>query len=82
MSRSNYDKPLSVTGEELKKCAGYASCISVRIYNLIREVGHGNLTADNALHQLVEDVKNASDLCDRLLELSDSIPWDGKGTKK
>lgn len=82
MSRSNHDKTLSVTGENLNKCACVASCIAVRMYNIIREVGNGELTADNALHQLIEDMKNARDLHDMLLELSESIPWDGEGTEK
>lgn len=73
---------MSITGEEINKCACDASCISVRIYNLIREVGQGKLTADNALHQLVEDMKNARDLHNRLLKLSESIPWDGKDDEK
>lgn len=73
---------MSVTGEELNKCACSASCIAVRMYNIIREVGYGKLSADNALHQLVEDIKNVRDLHDRLLELSESIPWDRKETKK
>lgn len=73
---------MKVTGEELNKCAGVASCIAVRIYNIIRDVGHGNLTADNALHQLIEDMKNARELSDSLLEMANSIPWDGKGAKK
>ena len=40
------------------ECLGLAErafCTSTRIYNIIRDVGSGNLTADNALHQLVED---------------------------
>lgn len=73
---------MKVTGEELNKCAGVASCIAVRIYNIIREVGQGKLTADNALHRLIEDMKNARDLSDKLLEMSESIPWDGEEVKK
>ena len=73
---------MKVTGDELNKCAGVASSVAVRMYNIIREVGHGNLTADNALHQLVEDMKNIRDLSDRLLMMSESIPWDGKGAVK
>ena len=69
---------MKVTGEDLNRCATVASCIAVRLYNIIRDVGHGNLTADNALHQLVEDMKNASELSDSLLKMSESIPWDGK----
>ena len=73
---------MSITREELNNCACCASCISVRIYNIIREVGREELTADNALHQLVEDMKNARDLSNKLLKMSESIPWDGNGTEK
>ena len=72
---------MKVTGEDLNRCAEVASCIAVRLYNIIRDVGHGNLTADNALHQLVEDMKNASELSKSLLEMSESIPWNGKEKK-
>ena len=73
---------MKVTGEDLNRCATVASCIAVRLYNIIRDVGHGNLTADNALHQLVEDTKNARELSDSLLEMARSIPWDGNEEKK
>lgn len=73
---------MSITGEELNRCACDASCISVRIYNIIREVGQGKLTADNALHQLVEDMKNVRDLSNKLLKMSEAIPWDENGTEK
>ena len=73
---------MKVTGEDLNRCATVASCIAVRLYNIIRDVGHGNLTADNALHQLIEDTKNALDLRDSLLEMARSIPWDGKEERK
>ena len=53
---------MKVTGEDLNRCATVASCIAVRLYNIIRDVGHGNLTADNALHQLIEDMNNAREL--------------------
>ena len=73
---------MKVTGEDLNKCACVASCVAVRLYNIIRDVGHGNLTADNALHQLVEDVNNVRELSNSLLEMSESIPCDGKEEKK
>lgn len=41
--------------DECLRLSGRASCTAVRIYNIIREVGRGELSADNALHQLVED---------------------------
>ena len=73
---------MKVTGEDLNRCATVASCIAVRLYNIIRDVGRGNLTADNALHQMVEDTKNARELSDGLLKMSESIPWDGKDENK
>lgn len=66
---------MKVTGEKLNRCAGIAHTISVRIYNIIREVGHGELTADNALHKLVEDIKNARELGNDLLEMSEKLSW-------
>lgn len=35
--------------------SGRAHCTEVRLYNLIRQVGRGQITADNALHQIMED---------------------------
>ena len=73
---------MKVTGGDLNRCATVASCIAVRLYNIIRDVGHGNLTADNALHQLIEDMNNARELRDSLLEMANSIPLGGEGEKK
>ena len=73
---------MKVTGEDLNRCACVASCIAVRLYSIIRDVGHGNLTADNALHQLIEDMNNARELRDSLLEMANSIPLGGEGEKK
>ena len=73
---------MKVTGEDLNRCACVASCIAVRLYNIIRDVGHGNLTADNALHQLIEDMNNARELRDSLLEMSNSIPLGGEEVAK
>ena len=73
---------MKVTGEELNRCACAVNCIAVRLYNIIRDVGHGNLTADNALHQLIEDIKNARELSDSLLKMSESIPWDVNDANK
>ena len=72
---------MKVTGEDLNRCASVASCVAGRMYNIIRDVGHGNLTADNALHQLVEDMNNVRELSNSLLEMSESVPWDGKEEK-
>ena len=65
---------ISVTGDDLNKLACVANCIAVRLYSIIRDVGRGNLTADNALHQLIEDMNNARELRDKLIEMSESIP--------
>lgn len=46
------------------------STIAVKIYNLIREVGHKKLSADNALHQLIEEYVKLHDVSDRLTELA------------
>ena len=73
---------MKVTGGDLNRCATVASCIAVRLYNIIRDVGHGNLTADNALHQLVEDTKNARELSDSLLEMANSIPLGGERARR
>jgi hypothetical protein len=49
------------------------SSVAVRIYDLIRGVGYGELTADNALHQLIEEYKNLNSITDRLNELADAF---------
>ena len=73
---------MKVTGEDLNRCATVASCIAARLYNIIRDVGHGNLTADNALHQLIEDMNNARELRDSLLEIANSISLGGEVANK
>ena len=40
--------------DEFMKMSFYLSASAGEIYNLIREVGRGELTADNALHQMIE----------------------------
>jgi len=52
------------------------SCSAVRIYNIIRGVGRGELTADNALHQLVEDYHDLLILSNDIEKLADEF---GKG---
>lgn len=52
------------------KLAGRAHCSAVRIYDIIRAVGRGELTADNALHQLVEDYHDLRDLGDLLMDFA------------
>lgn len=46
------------------------STVAVKIYNLIREVGRKKLSADNALHQLIEEYVRLIDISDRLTELA------------
>lgn len=58
------------------ECLGLASeahSVAVRIYNIIREVGYDKLTADNALHQLVEDYANLHRLGDKISKLAEWI---------
>lgn len=50
-----------------------AHCSSTRIYNIIRAVGRGELTADNALHQLVEDYHDLRQLGNDLIDLAKQI---------
>ena len=65
------------------KCASQIHCVAVRIYNLIREVGHGELSADNALHQMVEDYKVLKDIADGVSGIADTIEAaQGKGGAK
>ena len=62
-------KPLAK--DELEKIAGRVIGSSVRIYNAIRAVGYGELTADNALHQLVEDYHDLCAIADDINALID-----------
>ena len=57
------------------------SCSAVRIYNMIRAVGLGELTADNALHQLVEDYHDLAALSDALNEFADELGEDEKAKR-
>ena len=52
--------------------------LSTRIYNIIREVGRGELTADNALHQLVEDYHDLKILSDKICSIADYLQKEGK----
>lgn len=47
-------EPIDVV-DECHKIHGEASCSAVRIYNRIRQVGRGELTANNALHLMIEE---------------------------
>jgi hypothetical protein len=51
----------------------HASTSAVRIYNLIREVGRGGLTADNALHQRIEEYHNLKVISKESSELADYL---------
>lgn len=64
--------------DDALKCASQIECVAVRIYNLIREVGYGNISADNALHQMVEDYKRLKDIANDVSGLADYI----EGMKK
>lgn len=58
---------------DVLKIATTANCIAVKIYNVIREVGHKQLSADNALHQMIEDYKQLHDLGGRAMEVADVL---------
>ena len=64
--------------DECLKLGSQASCTAVRIYNIIREVGRGELTADNALHQLVEDYHDLQILSDKISSIADYLQKEGK----
>lgn len=49
------------------------SSVAVKIYNLIRDVGYGKLTADNALHQMIEVHNNINTVRNRLYKLFDEL---------
>ena len=49
------------------------SSVAVAIYNLIREVGKGKITADNALHLMIEEYKRLCDITDRLGKLAEVL---------
>lgn len=55
------------------KISCHASTSAVRIYNLIRAVGHGELTADNALHQMIEEYHNLKGISKESSELADYL---------
>ena len=60
----------------IDKCLKFAcrtSCIAERIYDMIRGVGKGDLLADNALHLMIEDYKNLSEISDGLTKLANTI---------
>lgn len=69
--REEISKAKLPTKDELEKIAGRVIGVSVRIYNAIRAVGYGELTADNALHQLVEDYHDLCAIADDIDALAD-----------
>lgn len=56
--------------DEILRLASRVDCSAVRIYNIIREVGRGEITADNALHQLVEDYHDLQIISDEIANLN------------
>ena len=56
--------------DEILRLASRVDCTAVRIYNIIREVGRGEITADNALHQLVEDYHDLQIISDAIANLN------------
>ena len=55
-------KAMNGTIDKCRESAGRISCIAVRIYSMIRDVGRGVLSADNALHLMIEDYKDLRDI--------------------
>lgn len=66
--------------DECLKISSYASTSAVRIYNLIRKVGCGELTADHALHQMIEDYHNLKAIAKKAFALANYLEKKG-GTK-
>lgn len=54
------------------------STVAVAIYDLIREVGRGEITADNALHLMIEEYKRLHDITDRLDKLANALEEEEK----
>lgn len=55
------------------RLVGRIETTKVRIYNIIRNVGYGKLSADRALHQLVEDYHQLGVTAQAMSELADRI---------
>lgn len=75
---SNVDKGDSdpCQAHAIDMCLSLASrvqCVKVRIYNFIRDVGRGEITADNALHCIVEDYKVLGDIGEELSRMADTL---------
>lgn len=63
---------------ECMSLAARAHAAATRIYNIIRSVGSGELTADNALHQLVEDYAELRRLGLDIRKLADYLEVEAK----
>lgn len=65
-----------IYGDKVDKClriSSNVSCSAVKIYNLIREVGYGKLSADNALHQMVEEYHRLNVISEEISKLADIL---------
>lgn len=67
--------------DDCLKIASMAYSTAVKLYNVIREVGHKKLSADNALHQFIEDYKYLHDMGDAAMSLAKRIKVDVLGEK-
>lgn len=61
------------TIDECLRISCRVSSSAVMVYNLIREVGRGELSADNALHQMIEVYHNLSATSDMLDKLANIL---------
>lgn len=59
--------------DECMSLSCMASCAASQIYDLIKDVGMGKLTADNALHLMIEEYRRLNDISDRLDKLADEL---------
>lgn len=59
--------------ERLLSAQCHISCTGSRIYNLMRMVGQGEIKAENALLQMVEDYKINRDNIEELREISRDV---------
>ena len=55
------------------KISCQASSSAVMIYDLIREVGRGELTAHNALHQMIEGYHTLSEIAKEASALAEAL---------
>lgn len=72
---------MSSKSDVIDKCLSIGSrisCSAVKIYNLIREVGYKKLSADNALHQMVEEYHNLKVISDMVSDLADILEKEGE----